>query len=222
MCGAVPLRLPDEVADAVHDDRAEIRLQAADGVVPKPGDARQRSQYGILHDVLGIGFRARHGRQPTARPPAHDRDRAFEKDAGGSAIALAGAVEDQQRRIVRARLVIQMTGVACRIVTASNAIESRFRFEHGRIVEQQDECDERKWAEQAFGPGPMGWWVGRFRPLRAWKANRKLRPYLASQRRASAVSAPRPTRLGLVRHPCRRGGSLDPPRRRAPCMNDPV
>ena len=62
----------------------------------------------------------------------------------------------------------------------TNRIESRFRFERGRIVEQHDECDERKWAEQAFGSGPKGWLVGRFRPLRAWKAKRKLRPYVAS------------------------------------------
>jgi hypothetical protein len=61
-----------------------------------------------------------------------------------------------------------------------NRIESRFRFEDGRIVEHRDECDERAWAEQAFGPGPKGWLVGRFRPLRAWKAKRKLRPYLAA------------------------------------------
>jgi hypothetical protein len=59
-----------------------------------------------------------------------------------------------------------------------NRIESRFRFEGGRIVEHRDACDERKWAEQAFGPGPKGWLVGRLRPLRAWTANRKLQPYL--------------------------------------------
>ena len=60
-----------------------------------------------------------------------------------------------------------------------NPIESRFRFADGRIVEHRDECDERSWARQAIG-GPFGWLAGRVRPLRAWKASRKLRPYLAS------------------------------------------
>jgi hypothetical protein len=60
-----------------------------------------------------------------------------------------------------------------------NPIESRFRFENGRIVEQRDECDARLWAEQAIG-GVKGWLAGRVRPLRAWKAARKLRPYLES------------------------------------------
>jgi ketosteroid isomerase-like protein len=60
-----------------------------------------------------------------------------------------------------------------------NPIESRFRFERGRIVEHRDECDPRAWARQAIG-GPGGWLAGRIRPLRAWKAARKLRPYLNS------------------------------------------
>ena len=60
-----------------------------------------------------------------------------------------------------------------------NPIESHFRFENGRILEHRDDCDARSWARQAIG-GPAGWLAGRFRPLRAWKAARKLRPYLTS------------------------------------------
>jgi ketosteroid isomerase-like protein len=60
-----------------------------------------------------------------------------------------------------------------------NKIESRFRFQDGRILEHHDDCDARSWARQAIG-GPAGWLAGRFRPLRAWKAGRKLRPYLTS------------------------------------------
>jgi ketosteroid isomerase-like protein len=60
-----------------------------------------------------------------------------------------------------------------------NPIESHFRFENGRILEHRDDCDERSWARQAIG-GPAGWLAGRVRPLRAWKAARKLRPYLTS------------------------------------------
>ena len=59
-----------------------------------------------------------------------------------------------------------------------NPIESRFRFENGRIVEHRDECDARRWAAQAFG-GVKGWLAGRVRLLRARAAARKLRPYLA-------------------------------------------
>jgi ketosteroid isomerase-like protein len=45
-----------------------------------------------------------------------------------------------------------------------NPIESRFRFENGRIVEHRDECDARRWADQAFG-GVKGWLAGRIRLL---------------------------------------------------------
>jgi ketosteroid isomerase-like protein len=60
-----------------------------------------------------------------------------------------------------------------------NKIESRFRFQDGRILEHHDDCDPRSWARQAIG-GPFGWLAGRVRPLRAWKASKKLRPYLTS------------------------------------------
>ena len=59
-----------------------------------------------------------------------------------------------------------------------NPIESRFRFENGRIVEQRDECDARRWGDQAFG-GVKGWLAGRVRLLRARAAARKLQPYLS-------------------------------------------
>ena len=67
-----------------------------------------------------------------------------------------------------------------------NPIESRFKFQDGRIVEHRDECDARRWASQAFG-GVKGWVAGRVRLLRARAAARKLRPYL--MRQATAASA---------------------------------
>lgn len=59
-----------------------------------------------------------------------------------------------------------------------NPIESRFRFRDGRIIEHRDSCDPRAWADAALG-GVAGFLAGRFRFLRAWKARRKLRPFLS-------------------------------------------
>jgi hypothetical protein len=59
-----------------------------------------------------------------------------------------------------------------------NQIQSRFEFENGAIVVHRDECDARRWAEQAFGGTLTGWVAGRFRPARAFKARKKLRRYL--------------------------------------------
>jgi limonene-1,2-epoxide hydrolase len=78
----------------------------------------------------------------------------------------------------RARIVDEYTFSDTQLPVV-NPITSRFRFENGRIVEHRDECDARRWAEQAIG-GVKGWLAGRVRPLRAWKATRKLRPYLES------------------------------------------
>ena len=77
----------------------------------------------------------------------------------------------------RARIVDEYTFSDTKLPVV-NPIESRFRFENGRIAEHRDACDARQWAEQAIG-GVKGWLAGRVRPLRAWKAARKLRPYLA-------------------------------------------
>jgi len=58
-----------------------------------------------------------------------------------------------------------------------NVIESRFRFEGGLIVEQDDTCDARQWAQAALG-GVVGFLAGRFRPLRSCSARRKLRAFV--------------------------------------------
>ena len=68
----------------------------------------------------------------------------------------------------RARIVDEYTFSDTKLPVV-NPIESRFRFENGRIVEHRDACDARQWAEQAIG-GVKGWLAGRVRPLRAWKA----------------------------------------------------
>ena len=78
----------------------------------------------------------------------------------------------------RARIVDEYTFSDTKLPVV-NPIESRFRFENGRIVEHRDECDAKEWGRQAIG-GVKGWLAGRVRPLRAWKAAKKLRPFLES------------------------------------------
>lgn len=63
---------------------------------------------------------------------------------------------------------------ACRKVR--NEILSTFRFRGGLIVEQEDHCDPRQWADQAFG-GVTGFLAGRFRLLRSVAARLKLRSF---------------------------------------------
>lgn len=60
-----------------------------------------------------------------------------------------------------------------------NTILSTFTFEDGFIRSQVDECDEKSWARQAVG-GPGGFLAGRFRPLRSFKARRKLARFVAT------------------------------------------
>jgi hypothetical protein len=58
-----------------------------------------------------------------------------------------------------------------------NVIVSRFRFENGLIVSQQDFCDPRAWAAMALG-GVAGFLAGRIRLLRTLKARRMLSDFL--------------------------------------------
>jgi ketosteroid isomerase-like protein len=57
-----------------------------------------------------------------------------------------------------------------------NPIESQFKFRDGLILEQHDLCDARAWAAMAIG-GIAGFWVGRLRFLRCWKAQSMLRHF---------------------------------------------
>jgi ketosteroid isomerase-like protein len=61
-----------------------------------------------------------------------------------------------------------------------NAIVSRFRFEEGRILRHDDECDAKAWARQALGNGPIAFLAGRLRFLRSRKARAKLEAFLAA------------------------------------------
>jgi len=66
-----------------------------------------------------------------------------------------------------------------------NAIESRFRFRDGLIIEHSDVCDARSWAAAAIG-GIPGFFAGRLRFLRAWKARAKLKRFQREKLRAAA------------------------------------
>jgi ketosteroid isomerase-like protein len=65
-------------------------------------------------------------------------------------------------------------------VPVDNVISSTFRFRYGKIVGQKDHCDAKEWARQAMGEGLMGFLAGRFRPLRAVGAKRKLAKFMKS------------------------------------------
>lgn len=58
-----------------------------------------------------------------------------------------------------------------------NAVDSRFLFRDGVIVEHRDLCDAREWARSALG-GFVGFVAGRARPLRSWKAGQKLNAFV--------------------------------------------
>lgn len=59
-----------------------------------------------------------------------------------------------------------------------NEILSRFEFEDGRIISQDDRSDAKEWARQAVG-GLRGFLAGRLRFLRSRKARAKLDRFLA-------------------------------------------
>jgi len=59
-----------------------------------------------------------------------------------------------------------------------NVIDSRFRFDHGLIVEQRDTCDPHAWGAMAIG-GVGGFLAGRVPALRRRKARRKLATFVA-------------------------------------------
>lgn len=59
-----------------------------------------------------------------------------------------------------------------------NAIESRFQFEDGLILRQDDDCDAKGWARQALGDGIVGLLAGRIRLLRSRKAKAKLAAFV--------------------------------------------
>lgn len=59
-----------------------------------------------------------------------------------------------------------------------NAIESRFLFEDGWIKSHEDDCDPKKWARSALGPGIAGFLAGRLRFLRSRKAGALLAAFV--------------------------------------------
>jgi SnoaL-like domain len=60
-----------------------------------------------------------------------------------------------------------------------NVIDSRFHFSEGLIIEHEDSCDPRLWADMALG-GAAGFLAGRIRLLRSWKAKQKLKEFVRS------------------------------------------
>jgi ketosteroid isomerase-like protein len=60
-----------------------------------------------------------------------------------------------------------------------NAIDSRFRFEDGFIVEHRDYCDPAAWASMAFG-GIKGFLAGHIRLLRSVAATKKLDAFIST------------------------------------------
>ena len=58
-----------------------------------------------------------------------------------------------------------------------NLIQSRFRFQNGRIEHHQDTCDPRQWASMALG-GVGGFLAGRLPFLRRAKARKTLDAFI--------------------------------------------
>jgi uncharacterized protein len=58
-----------------------------------------------------------------------------------------------------------------------NVIDSHFSFRDGRIIEHRDSCDPRVWAAMALG-GTSGFFAGRFRFLRSFKAQKMLDAFI--------------------------------------------
>jgi hypothetical protein len=59
----------------------------------------------------------------------------------------------------------------------TNEIESRFVFENGLILRQDDDCDPKEWAKQAMG-GIKGFLAGHVPFLRRRKARKKLEKFV--------------------------------------------
>jgi hypothetical protein len=79
----------------------------------------------------------------------------------------------------RARLVDRYTfGAPKHPRPVVNAIESRFVFEDGLILRQDDDCDAKEWARQALGEGIGGFLAGRSRLMRSLVANAKLTKFV--------------------------------------------
>ena len=62
-----------------------------------------------------------------------------------------------------------------------NVIQSRLRFEDGKIVEHIDDCDPQQWAAMAFGDA-LGFIPGRYRFARHLLAHLKLLMFTAKHR----------------------------------------
>lgn len=69
-----------------------------------------------------------------------------------------------------------------------NAIESRFWFQEGRILRQDDDCDAKEWARQALGKRPLGFvaafLAGRIRLMRSLVANAKVARFIRQEGRS--------------------------------------
>lgn len=158
----------------------------------------------LLHRLFdALGARDHAAMADCYRPRARFRDIAFDLDGreaihdmwrmictGGSGIAVERfEVLDADETSGRARVVetyrfgasTGTPGKPGRPVR--NDILSSFRFEEGRILRQDDECDARAWARQALGNGPIGVLAGRIRLLRSRKAKAKLAAFLEANPR---------------------------------------
>ena len=82
----------------------------------------------------------------------------------------------------RLRLVDTYTFGAIRLAAkrgrlVRNVVTCQLRFRDGLIIEHRNTCDARAWAKAALG-GPIGFFAGRMRFLRSWKARRNLRDFV--------------------------------------------
>jgi hypothetical protein len=73
--------------------------------------------------------------------------------------------------------------------TVRNKIDSRFVFQNGWIIKQNDDCDPAQWAQSALG-GLLGFVAGRSRLLRKWKARRRLNKFLRKHPEYRSTTSP--------------------------------
>lgn len=117
---------------------------------------------------------------------ARFRDIAFDLDGRNKIASMWRMIVDGDIRVTVERVDADNASGSARIVDVytfretgrpvRNAIESRFRFESGLIVDQQDDCDARAWAAMALG-GVAGFLAGRLAFLRRLKAHSLLRKF---------------------------------------------